>query len=115
MQIIEDRITGDRIERVLDVHPLGRHADHGGQLALVVELDDAFGTHDDCSRTDDRGRKLGDDPRRLERLHAGLGGVIRVVATDRDDLGRTQGCDQLDFLEERVGPRFLVAARTLST
>ena len=84
--VVADAVAGDDIERVL-LRQIARAApDHDRDLALVVELGRGLRDHGVVVCPAQRGRRLLEDDRLFRDLRAGLGGVIRIVEPDRDEV-----------------------------
>ena len=106
--------AGHVLEGARPLYTVGGASDHGGQLALVVDLRACLGQHDGITRSDDRRRSLEEE----DRLHRGirlplLGGVRRIVARHGHDLSgarhRSQEAHAMQGYDARLHPGRLAA------
>src|SRR6185369_10867929 len=84
--VVDDAVAGDELQRVGLVDVARLLADDDAELDLPVALERALRQHDGVVRADDRAGRLHEDDRLLRDRGAGLGGVVRVVEADADEL-----------------------------
>src|SRR5262249_38883504 len=105
----------DMVERVCPGDAPTGLADHGNELALIVELDGIARTHQRIARPDQARRKAREQRRIFGGLVAAFAGVIAIIQADADDLAwiaqRLQRLDPGEInrsaLEQAVGCHLL--------
>src|SRR5262249_10312662 len=99
-------------QRLVAAHALGALADDQRELALVINARANRWDLGGVARTDDRGYRLGEDPRCLGSLIAGLGGVRTIGGATAGDLSRPlQRCEQLHCLAAAEADAIIEGAR----
>src|SRR5690606_11693861 len=86
--IVENRISGDVIERVSLPNMAARLANHRHKFAFEIELVGTSRTNQRLVVTGETRCKAREDRRKLRRLEATFRCMIAVVKPDADDLAR---------------------------
>src|SRR5262245_35217248 len=84
--VVRQEIPRDRTHRLVAIEIARALADHDAELDLVIKLGRFLRNERVVVRPADRGRRLVEDDRLLRDRHAGFGGVVGIVQSDRNEV-----------------------------